>query len=681
MSGGTTTGNVPALPLDALRATAYDVEIDFTNTGRFVDEEITVRYDPGLSDNESLVGDAGTGEIAEDISVPDPDSPRTGGLASARVGWGASPDPLPQPHSDAASSAEFGAGLPTVPTELIGYDQPTCRSAENCVFSDIDLRKVNIRISGLIGQGRCGRVLLGMREDNGEMLAVKEVSLQEMGVEPQQLVQNLICEIQIMRPLNHPNIVRYFGTTMSNHTLNIYMEFVPGGSLASIIQKFGSLPETLGRKYSQQIVQGLVYLHGQEIVHRDIKGANILIDHKGLLKLADFGCSRQLMDLMRASQYTPLTGTPHWMAPEVIRQTGHGTPADIWSLGCTLIEMATGQPPFIHLGTNYAVMYAIGSTEDAVDLPPGLSPPALAFLRCCLDRDPAKRWPAVRLATHPWFSDAAPGGTAGEETATSSPPPGVQDGADHARATPLNGSLTDESPDLPPEALTATGPARKARPKPARLGEIAEDGFGELESPPEAEGPGGEAGEEEDDGAEADGEDTEQLSWAQARDRDIQRAENAFSAQEGKRPLQRKTQSATTRNRRLHSDTRKATSAPPKATKRLPPAELLGSPLAPEGGSPGDSVELFSPTGRGRAGAHAKQSALPRPAGRRRYGPLNPVQGTRVTALPSSSAGGRAHLDPRHGPAGPGPGFVPLSAAVPGAGAGAPPSLGAHHGG
>ena len=93
-------------------------------------------------------------------------------------------------------------------------------------------------------------------------------------------------------------------------------------------------------------MEGLEYLHAHDVVHRDIKGANVLVDCNGICKLADFGGAKKIYSAANKEQYTSLRGTPYWMAPEVIKQTGHGRKADIWSVGCTVIEMATGKPPW-----------------------------------------------------------------------------------------------------------------------------------------------------------------------------------------------------------------------------------------------------------------------------------------------------------------------------------------------
>ena len=104
------------------------------------------------------------------------------------------------------------------------------------------------------------------------------------------------------------------------------------------------------RKYVAQLLVGLKYLHEQRVIHRDIKAANILVDDRGTIKLADFGSSKRLDSMgMINNGNLSLRGTPYFMAPEVIMQIGHGRKADIWSVGCTILQMVTGQPPWKNL--------------------------------------------------------------------------------------------------------------------------------------------------------------------------------------------------------------------------------------------------------------------------------------------------------------------------------------------
>lgn len=143
-------------------------------------------------------------------------------------------------------------------------------------------------------------------------------------------------EIDLLSRLEHKNIVSYIGANTQKKILNIFLEYIAGGSISSLIRKYGQLNENIVRIYTQQILQGLEYLHWNGVVHRgyfrifssflflnslDIKGANVLVDTSGLCKLTDFGSSKNIMEIC---DNPTLTGTANWMAPEVIKQTGGG---------------------------------------------------------------------------------------------------------------------------------------------------------------------------------------------------------------------------------------------------------------------------------------------------------------------------------------------------------------------
>ena len=168
------------------------------------------------------------------------------------------------------------------------------------------------------------------------------------------------------------------------YTLTIFMEYVSGGSVSALLHKFGNFNERVIRLYTEQILSGLDYLHSHRIMHRDIKGANILVDHAGICKLADFGASKRLDMLTNAEGDRSLKGTPYWMAPEVVKQTGHGRQADIWSVGCTIIEMATGKPPFSQFTTHVAVLFHIAVSKQPPPFPKQLSEEGHDFLGLCL---------------------------------------------------------------------------------------------------------------------------------------------------------------------------------------------------------------------------------------------------------------------------------------------------------
>ena len=133
-----------------------------------------------------------------------------------------------------------------------------------------------------------------------------------------------------------------------------------GGSLLSIIGKFGgSLSENVVINYTKQLLDGLEYLHSHEVIHRDLKAANVLVDRNGVCKLADFGTAKSVHELN--GQNNTLTGTLNWMAPEVIQQQPYGRAADIWSFGCTVFEMVNGHPPWHTVGNIVIYCKAVSS--------------------------------------------------------------------------------------------------------------------------------------------------------------------------------------------------------------------------------------------------------------------------------------------------------------------------------
>ncbi|KAL6067248.1 mitogen-activated protein kinase kinase kinase NPK1, variant 2 [Balamuthia mandrillaris] len=243
-----------------------------------------------------------------------------------------------------------------------------------------DWSKVRWQRGPLIARGGFGDVYMGFKD--GQFFAIKQIELQRADGKFLAAIQQ---EIEVMKTLNHPNIVRYLGTLQQDKFMNIFLEFIPGGSLQTLISRFGALNERTIRIYTRQVLLGLAYLHDNNIVHRDIKGANILVDLEGRAKLADFGCSKKL-EGDRLGINKTILGTPWWMAPEVIRQSGHGSPADIWSLGCTVVEMATSKPPWSECTTVVAALWKISSSDKLPEIPSNLSDDAKNFLQACFKR-------------------------------------------------------------------------------------------------------------------------------------------------------------------------------------------------------------------------------------------------------------------------------------------------------
>eukprot|EP01083_Nonionella_stella_P047962 128454_1 len=293
----------------------------------------------------------------------------------------------------------------------------TSRTAKYTVEEQSFIDAMEWKKGDMIGRGAYGTVYMGLNQSSGELMAVKEVQIvpnkgvvkKQNGVRSaDQYVQSLESEIAVLSKLSHKNIVKYIGTQRDDKNLYILLEYVSGGSIASLLKTFGSFDESVVKIYTKHILEGLQYLHSHRIIHRDIKGGNILIDNNGVVKLADFGAAKKLADMSEQGQNPKsLHGTPYWMAPEVIKQTGHGRYADIWSLGCTVIEMLTGKPPWHQFKTQVSALFHIASTNKPPQLPPNLSPTARSFILQCLQRNPKHRPNSYKLLQHPFVCNVA----------------------------------------------------------------------------------------------------------------------------------------------------------------------------------------------------------------------------------------------------------------------------------
>nr|XP_054492528.1 mitogen-activated protein kinase kinase kinase 19 [Agelaius phoeniceus] len=258
----------------------------------------------------------------------------------------------------------------------------------------------------VLGKGAYGTVYCGLTSQ-GQLIAVKQVVLDTADqLTTEKEYQKFHEEVDLLKTLKHVNIVTYLGTCLEDNILSIFMEFVPGGSISSILNRFGPLPEVVLCKYTKQILQGVAYLHDNCVVHRDIKGNNVMLMPTGVIKLIDFGCARRLawasLSGTRGELLRSVHGTPYWMAPEVISDSGYGRKSDIWSVGCTVFEMATGKPPLASMD-RVAAMFYIGAHRGLMPaLPDRFSSAAVEFVHACLTRDQHERPSALQLLDHPF---------------------------------------------------------------------------------------------------------------------------------------------------------------------------------------------------------------------------------------------------------------------------------------
>ncbi|KAG2184925.1 hypothetical protein INT43_000838 [Umbelopsis isabellina] len=264
------------------------------------------------------------------------------------------------------------------------------------LFDDEGELVAQYQLGNCIGKGQYGSVYKALNLGTGQMVAVKRIALENANAKE---IDELMKEVDLLKSLSHPNVVQYEGFSFSENHLNIILEYVENGSLRNTLQAFGAFPERLVASYCVRILQGLSYLHQNEVVHCDLKAANILTTKAGNVKLTDFGVSLNLK--MNNVSDGVVAGTPNWMAPEIIELKGACFQSDIWSLGCTIIELCTAKPPYADL-IAMATLFRIVE-DDCPPLPDNISEDLRDFLRQCFRKIAADRPSPEELLNHKWI--------------------------------------------------------------------------------------------------------------------------------------------------------------------------------------------------------------------------------------------------------------------------------------
>jgi len=260
-------------------------------------------------------------------------------------------------------------------------------------FKDFDLKAT-------VGTGTFGRVRVVKIKGSTDRTPLALKIMKKSEVIRLKQVEHVKAEVGILAKIEHPFIVNLLAKFQDDKRLFLLLEFVNGGELFSYLRKQGRLPDGDARFYAGEIVLAFAYLHSQNIIYRDLKPENLLIDCEGHMKITDFGFAKEVED-----RTWTLCGTPEYLAPEIIQSKGHGRAVDWWALGILIFEMLAGYPPFYDenpFGIYQKVL------AGRIDFPRHLDVKAKDLIKRLLTHDRAKRFGCLKngaedIQKHKWY--------------------------------------------------------------------------------------------------------------------------------------------------------------------------------------------------------------------------------------------------------------------------------------
>lgn len=266
--------------------------------------------------------------------------------------------------------------------------------AEHVPVAQSDLKEL-----GTLGKGSFGHVTLVQDCNNDKTYALKAVSKAMVKDTGQTL--HILSEKNVMMSLNHPFIIKLYQTYKDQNHLYFLLEPVLGGELFTYLREQNKFDEPQARFYAACVVSAFESMHEQEIIYRDLKPENLLIDASGYIKITDFGFAKKIVD---GNTYT-LCGTPDYLAPEIVAGQGHGKGVDWWTVGILIFEMLASYPPFYDedpMKTYAKIM------NGEIQYPPFISKSAESIIKKLLDRKSARRLGVGKggsrlIRKHPWF--------------------------------------------------------------------------------------------------------------------------------------------------------------------------------------------------------------------------------------------------------------------------------------
>lgn len=269
-----------------------------------------------------------------------------------------------------------------------------------------------LKIGQLIGKGNYSSIYQCFNTNEGTMIALKRIDMNDISKDNKtnnkdysNIIKITEIEMDLFIQLNHKNIINYYGVYFTeNKYLDIYLELCSGESLMTLYKQFKCFDEKLIRRYTIQILKGVEYLHSKNIVHSDIKCSNVLIDRQGICKLSDFGCSRIIKSNCNICS-NKYQNALNWLAPEVFKGE-ISRYSDIWSIGCSVIEMLQGAPLWNECTSAVQLITNLLSVQKPTFIPAKASFLLRDFLEKCLAIDPTKRWNVYQLLLHPFITRA-----------------------------------------------------------------------------------------------------------------------------------------------------------------------------------------------------------------------------------------------------------------------------------
>ena len=261
----------------------------------------------------------------------------------------------------------------------------------------LDISDDTILEMGLLGRGAGGKVLKSLHKPSLTVVALKCIDVSDKNKRAQ-----LLKELKELDTEYSAHIVAFYGAYYKDITCTVQLglEYMNRGSLQHIVHEHGALHELALSHIVKQSLLGLYHLHTHRKLHRDIKPGNILANHFGIAKLSDFGIIAELSNSM--AKCGTFVGTTIYMSPERLTSEAYSYPADVWSLGMTIITMATGSFP-LSTDDGYWGLVMHFNTQPSPNLPETFSATFRDFVSRCLMKEPAKRWAVKELLEHPWI--------------------------------------------------------------------------------------------------------------------------------------------------------------------------------------------------------------------------------------------------------------------------------------